>query len=128
MKLFPSESIKSKITLIMVVVAGLATFFAAVTFVVFDLYRFNEELDKEITSLAAILGSNSVTAVEFNDRDVADEILRSLYNNPRVAGGFIYSKSGSELASFERDNIKLNPLEIERNNNSFKEEKGEELI
>ncbi len=116
MKLFPSESIKSKITLIMVVVAGLATFFATITFVVFDLYRFNSELDKEITSLADVLGSNSVSAVEFKDGEVADEILRSLYNNPRVVGGFIYLDNGSELASFERDNISLNPAEIESDN------------
>ena len=116
MKLFPSESIKSKITLIMVVVAGLATFFATVTFVAFDLYRFNSELDKEITSLADVLGSNSVSAVEFKDGEVANEILHSLYNNPRVVGGFIYLDNGSELASFERDNISLNPAEIESDN------------
>ena len=115
MKLFPSESIKSKITLIMVAVAGLATFFAVITFVVFDLYRFNSELDKEMNSLADVVGSNSVTAVEFKDREVADEILRSLYNNPRVIAGFIYLENGKELASFERVKVDLKPSDIESN-------------
>jgi len=87
----------------MVLVAGLATFFASITFVVFDLYRFNAELETEFNSLADVVGSNSVSAVEFNDSDVASEVIASLYNNPRVVAGFIYTKSGNKLATFERD-------------------------
>lgn len=117
MKLFPSESIKSKITLILFLVAGLATLFASITFVVFDLYRFNAELETEFNSLADVVGSNSISAIEFNDKYVADETLDSLSNNPRVVAAYLFTQNGSELATFERDSTILIPKKTINNPN-----------
>ena len=103
MKVFPDESIKSKITLILVLVAGFATFLTSLTFVVYDLYRFNTELQSEFNNLADVIGSNSAAVFGINGNNLENESLGALSNNPRVLAAYIYTLSDRLMASYEKD-------------------------
>ena len=118
MKLFPSESIKSKISLLMVLVAGLATFFATVTFVVLDIYRFNAELKTEFMGLVEVVGRNSTAALEFNDKGVGKETINSLSNNPKVLAAYIYDSNDNIFASLEKESNNFSLQELKKDTKS----------
>jgi len=112
MKIFPNESLKSRVTLIMVLVASLATFLTSMTFMVYDLYRINSELRSEFNSLADVIGSNSTAALEFMDENVGKETLNALENNNKVLAAYIYTENKDLLASFERESTSFNLDEL----------------
>ena len=118
MNVFPNESLKSRVTLMLVIFASLATLLSAITFMVFDIYRINSELKVEINSLADVIGSNSTAALEFMDKDVGNETLDALKNNKKVLSAYIYTDNETLLASYERNNTSFNFNELKKGINS----------
>ena len=79
-----SSSISAKLTRMSVMVSGLALLLAVVAFFVFDLISFRQNLIRNLDTAAQIVGSNSVSALLFDDPQSAATTLEALGNSPDV--------------------------------------------
>ncbi len=80
-----------------VMVLGLC--FAA--FIINDIKGYKERKVKSMTGLAKVVGSNSISALEFLDSDAAAAILSDLHKiSPEVRHAFIFDKKGNIFATY----------------------------
>ncbi|HBL27532.1 MAG TPA: hybrid sensor histidine kinase/response regulator [Acidobacteria bacterium] len=59
-------------------------------------------LGGELSSLAAVLASNSTAALEFGDRDAALGVLRAVTAQPRIRRATLYGQDGSVFVDWSR--------------------------
>jgi len=97
-----------------VIVLGLC--FAA--FIITDIKGYKERKVNSMMSLANVIGSNSVSALEFLDNDAAKEILSDLKKiSPEVVHANILDKEGKVFATYTKpgsDTFRFNPSHINR--------------
>jgi signal transduction histidine kinase len=86
-----------------VLAAAIALSLACASFLVFDAFSFREGLTSSLETQAEILGSNSVSALLFNDSDSATSTLSALHNAPSVLGAAIVRPGGAPFASYKRN-------------------------
>lgn len=103
MKFFHQGSIKTKLTLIIMLISGIALFLACTTFVITDWISFRNKMTRDLTNLAEIIGTNSTAALEFNDPEAAEEILYGLKGNRHITSARIFRYNGDLLAQYHRD-------------------------
>lgn len=117
--LFNNFSIKTKnITIILVVVF----FSIAATIIVQakqNIESFRKNLETQVESVAKVIGTNSVVAIEFDDKRQGLTILRSLNAIPEVVGAVIYDKNKKEFVTFKKD-PDLSFKEVKKLKNSIK--------
>jgi hypothetical protein len=82
--------------------AGAALILACAAFVAFDLFTFRHVLAQRLTAYADIIGSNSASAVVFNDAKVAERNLQGLEARTGVEAAAIYTAQGNIFAAWSR--------------------------
>jgi signal transduction histidine kinase len=97
------KSISTKLMGMNFLVATIALSLACASFLVFDAYSFRKNLTSSLQTEAEILGSNSVSALLFNDSESATSTLSALHNAPPVLGAVIINSSGAPFATYRRD-------------------------
>lgn len=97
-----SSSISAKLTRMSVMVSGLALLLAVVAFFVFDLISFRQNLIRNLDTAAQIVGSNSVSALLFDDPQSAATTLEALGNSPDVISAMLVNNQGEVFASYLR--------------------------
>ena len=102
MKIWSSQSIADKLMRMTLIVSGVALLLAYVSFLFYDLYSLRQELISSLSTEATILGSNSVSALMFDDRQAAENTLAGLRNSPHIRAALIVRPNGSELARYLR--------------------------
>jgi signal transduction histidine kinase len=102
MKLGNFRSISGKLTWMNVVVSGTALLLAYFAFLAYDLYTLRKDLIGSLSTDAAIVGSNSVTALLFEDRQTAENTLAALRETPQVVWAVVLRPDGSQFAQYER--------------------------
>ncbi len=99
---FNNLSIKKKnITIILTVVI----FAVLITIIVQGLqaiYTFRKSLVAKIDSVADVIGTNSVVAIDFEAKDQGEKILSSLISIPEVIEAVIYDKNGMPFVSYRK--------------------------
>jgi signal transduction histidine kinase/CheY-like chemotaxis protein len=102
MSWFSRLSIKRKLTVIVMVTAGIVVLLAAVGFVASDYVTFRRNMVAEVGVLAEMLEVNASTALVFNDRETGEHVLASLKAQPHIVSGTIYAADGSVFAAHTR--------------------------
>src|SRR5258708_18353482 len=84
-------------------VSGTALLLAAVSFFAYDFYNFRKSIVRNLGIQAEIIGSNSISALLFDDSHSAEKTLSALRAAPHVMFAEIYTPEGVAFARYQRD-------------------------
>lgn len=84
-------------------VSGSGLLMACASFATYDLFTFRETIVRNLSIQARVAGSNSVTALVFNDPHTAENTLSALKAAPNIVSAGIYSLDGRIFAAYRRD-------------------------
>src|SRR5258708_771798 len=87
--------------------SGTALLLAAVSFFAYDFYNFRKSIVRNLGIQAEIIGSNSVSALLFDDSHSAENTLSALRAAPHVMFAEIYTPDGRAFAAYRRDRGEL---------------------
>ena len=115
------QSIRGKLTRIILISCGLAVVSACAMFAVYDIRAARQSRLRVVTTLAEITGTNSEAALTFGDERAASEILRSLRADKQLTHAALYMPNGKVLAVYSRDltNRTFTPPSIETDGARF---------
>src|SRR5712692_10868936 len=104
-------SISKKLTWINMLVSVVALLLACAAFFAYDLYTFRVGILRNLSMQAQIIGSNTVSALVFNDPHAAENTLSALKASPHIVYAAIYTTDGQPFAGYWPDgNGKTLPL------------------
>jgi signal transduction histidine kinase/ActR/RegA family two-component response regulator len=95
-------SIRRKIALLIAAASVTGVALAAIAVTAYDLTTFRHRAVRDAATFAAILGSNTVPALLFNDSSAARENLATLEHRPEFAAAAVYRPNGSPFAAYQR--------------------------
>ncbi len=107
------NSISTKLLGMNVLVAAIALTLACTSFLVFDAYSVRENLTSSVQTEAEMLGSNSASALLFNDSESATSTLSALGSAHSVLRAQIRTATGTLFATYSRGQ-QITPLQIPR--------------
>jgi PAS domain S-box-containing protein len=97
-----SLSISRKLTLMNMLASGSALLLASAALFFYDFHTFKQDMVRQLSTEAQIVGSNSVSALAFNDSESARNTLAALRASPHVLYAAIYNDSGILFADYRR--------------------------
>jgi signal transduction histidine kinase/DNA-binding response OmpR family regulator len=97
------NSISRKLTWMNMLVSGAALLLACAAFIAYDMLIFRATMVRNLSTQAQIIGSNSVSALLFNDQQSAENTLSALKAAHNILSAEIYSTDGRLFASYSRD-------------------------
>lgn len=95
-----ARSISAQLVRMNLLVTGTALVLACIAFFTYDLVSFQHGLIRNLSSSAAIVGSNSVSALVFNDADAAQKTLAALNSSPDILNASILMPDGRVFAQY----------------------------
>ena len=98
-----SSSITKRLTRMNILVSGAALLIACAAFAGYDWVSFREAMIHNLSIQAQIAGSNSVSALVFNDPQSAENTLSALKAAPNIVSAGIYTPVGLPFATYSRD-------------------------
>ena len=101
--------ISRKLTLMNMLVSGVALLLACAAFFTYDLLTFRAARVRGLGIQAQIIGSNSVAAIEFSDPHSAENTLAALHAAPNIVFAGIYTVDGKPFAGYWRDKSGVMP-------------------
>lgn len=104
--LFQARSISVKLTRLNLLVTGTALLLACLSFLAYDFFSYRENLILNLLAEAQIAGTNSITAIIFNDQQTAQTTLDAFRNSPDVVGATIVGANGRIFAAYRRPGSK----------------------
>jgi PAS domain S-box-containing protein len=115
-----SFSISRKLTLMNMLASGAALVLASSALFFYDFYTFKKDMLRQLSTEAEIVGSNSVSALAFNDTESAQTTLSALRASPHVVYAAIYTASGSLFAEYRRNGVAgIRPPSINQSGPTF---------
>ncbi|MDY6987910.1 MAG: response regulator [Thermodesulfobacteriota bacterium] len=103
MRPFRDISIKSKLTVIMTLTSVIVLLLALASFVTNELMTFRQDMIKDVSTLADVIGSNSTAALVFEDEEAAEETLSALKAEAHITSACIVTKEGEVFAQYARN-------------------------
>src|SRR2546428_7556894 len=97
------HSISRKLTWMNMLVSGAALLLACAAFIAFDMITFRQAMLRNLSTQAQIIGSNSVSALLFNDPQSAENTLLALKAAPNILSAQVYTPAGRPFATYSRD-------------------------
>src|SRR5438270_2150865 len=104
------HSISRKLTWMNMLVSGAALLLPCASFISFDMITFRQAMLRNLSTQAQIIGSNSVSALLFNDPQSAENTLLALKAAPNILSAQVYLPDGRPFASYSRDRGPHNPV------------------
>jgi signal transduction histidine kinase len=104
MPLTRRSSILKKLTLMNMLVSGAALALAGLAFFTYDQVTFRQGLVRTLSAQADIVGSNSVSAILFNDPQAASNTLSALKSSQSITSAGIYTLDRKPFAQYTREN------------------------
>ncbi len=74
------------------------------TFLVFNFISSKNEMKKDLTTLANLIGINCAAPLLFNDQNAAQDILSALHAKPRIQAAYIVGKDNITFAQYLNPN------------------------
>jgi len=99
-----ASSISAKLMWMNVVVSATVLVLAVLAFFFYDLISFRRNLVRNLETSAQIVGTNSVSALTFDDPQSAATTLQALGNSPDVQSATLVANDGSTFAEYRRSN------------------------
>ncbi len=98
---FRHYTIKSKLTLIIMLTASVGLLLASIGISAYDVFRFKREMKKDIAQLGEIIGYSCASALIFDDPASASGALEALRVKKNIIGVEVF-KNGQLFASYKR--------------------------
>jgi hypothetical protein len=102
MKLRSAQSISGRLTALVLFVSGTALLLAYISFLAYDFYSLRNNLIESLETQAAIIGTNSESALLFDDQQSAETTLSALRAAPAILTAQIFRTDGRAFASYTR--------------------------
>ena len=96
--------IKHKLVLICMLTTASALLLASVTFIASELVSLRHSMVSNLTGLAGTIASNVTSALTFQDKKSAEEILGTLRAVSDVRMAIVYDRNGNPFAVYRPDN------------------------
>ena len=96
-------SIKKKLMVLVMLAVVTAMSLSSTAFVINYARSINEDMIRQISVLADVLGSNTTAALTFDDARTAAELLSSLRVQPMITAAVLFEKNGSIFATYPAD-------------------------
>ena len=96
-------SIAKKLTWMNILVSGIALLLACAAFIAYELVTFRQTIARSLSIQSQIVGSNSASALLFNDPQSAENTLAALKAAPNIVTAWIYTPDGKPFAGYRRD-------------------------
>ena len=84
MRAFGAFSIKSKLVLLLALIAAVSVLLSGMAFMMTEVRVIRASMVRTLTTLAGVLGDNTAAALAFDDASAATETLASLRHEPVV--------------------------------------------
>lgn len=124
-------SIAKKLTRMNMLVSATALLLACIGFVAYDLASFQATLARNVSIQAQIAGSNSVSALTFDDPGAAERTLSAFHLAPNIVSACLYGADGKIFATYRRDSgarIPLKPRIVAEDEESHWVEHGDLML
>jgi PAS domain S-box-containing protein len=102
MRVFRDLSIKRKLTLIIMLVSGVASLLACGAFILYDQIAARHAMEMDLSTQAKMIATNSTAALTFNDQKDGQEILSALAAKPEIISAYIYATDHKPFAFYRR--------------------------
>ncbi len=106
MKFLSQFPIRTKIIAVTMLTAATALFLAGGTLYLYEVNHYTATLDRDLQTIAKIIGANSVAAISFDDKVAATETLAALRAEPQILAACLYRGDGVPFARFSREGYK----------------------
>jgi signal transduction histidine kinase len=103
LNIWTTQSISGKLRRMTLLVGGVSLLLAYISFLIYDLYSLREQLKTAMATEANIVGANCVSALEFDDKQAAENTLSALRNSPQIRAAVVVRPNGTEFARYLRD-------------------------
>jgi signal transduction histidine kinase len=120
---FRNLPIRHKSRLIVMLTLSIALLLACGTILIIDQVVTRMEMQRELETLAEIVGSNNTAALIFRDKPSAEEILSALKAQKHIVAASIFSKDGTLFANYGRTPNALTSLSRRAYGSWFEDEK-----
>jgi signal transduction histidine kinase len=97
------RSISTRLTMMNMLVSGVALLLACAGFFAYDQISVRASLVRTLSAQAQIIGSNSVAALLFGDPQAATQTLSALKSSSNIASVGILSRDGRPFAEYNRE-------------------------
>lgn len=97
-----TRSISTRLTIMNMLVSGVALLLACVALFAYEQITFRESMVRTLSAQAQIIGSNSVSAILFNDPQAATNTLAALKSSRSIASAGIFTADRRLLAQYVR--------------------------
>jgi signal transduction histidine kinase/CheY-like chemotaxis protein len=100
---FTRQPLAHKLTAVVLMVSGVTLAVACAVLLMYDYSASRLRLVREVTTLADVIGANSTGALAFGDAKAGEETLRSASVDEHVISARLFTRDGSQLASFKNE-------------------------
>ena len=97
-----SQSMRTKLTVIIVLTCAITLLLSSTIIIAYDNYSYRTQKSGEISAQAGLLAARMIASLEFMDQKSAQEYLSPYANNPDVNAAAVYKADGSIFASYTR--------------------------
>src|SRR5437868_2139108 len=109
MPAFRQTTIKRKLIALIMLTSSVALLVAFAFMIASDYLSFRSRMVRDLRTLAAVVGTNGSSALDFDDEEFATKTLAALAATPNITTAAIYTKDGRVLAEYLRDNQSESP-------------------
>ena len=103
-----SIPIAAKLRLVIMATTAAALLVTSAALFAFERINFNARLEQDLSTLAQVIGENTVTALSMYQGEFARGILAALQVEPQIVAACIYSNDGGIFEQYIRKGAKLN--------------------
>lgn len=95
--------IQRKLMSVILLTCAIVLSLMCIAYIIFEYYSFRQTVKSNVTTLSAVIASNSSAALAFLSPQDAVEILSALKAEPHINVACLYDKSGSLFATYPAD-------------------------
>ena len=93
-------SIRHRVLLIVVAASGVGLFLACLGFTLYEVTSYRQTTEEKMLALASVIGANATAALDFDDKDAAEDILMALEHEPSVLVACLYDRDAALFAAY----------------------------
>jgi signal transduction histidine kinase len=102
MRLWSAQSIAGRLTALVLFVSGTALLLAYISFLAYDFYTLRHNLIESLETQANMIGTNTETALLFDDQQAAETTLSALRGAPTVLSAEVFQADQRAFARYTR--------------------------
>jgi two-component system sensor histidine kinase/response regulator len=108
---FERSSLNQKLTIISFLSTGTALLFVFIAFAVTSVLNHRKDEGMQLSSFAGVIGTNSVDALVFNDRNSAQATLSALKAKDEISNAALFDRNGKVFARYVAPGRAEEPLD-----------------